>query len=86
MKYHNAAWNGGNAFDRCADLILDGVEDAFQIKAPNGRAGAHRTIVDVLAYYCVPKRGEATLEQVERQLALMRKSRGLARKQMEIGE
>jgi hypothetical protein len=43
------------AFDRPANLILDVVEEAFNLVAPNGREDCHRAIVNILAYYCQPK-------------------------------
>lgn len=43
------------SFDRAAALILDTVEMAFGIVAPNGRSDAHKAIVNVLHYYCLPR-------------------------------
>lgn len=43
------------AFDRAANLILDTVEEAFGIIAPNGRHSAYVAVVNVLHHYTIPK-------------------------------
>ena len=37
--------------DRAANLILDALEDAFQIAAPDGRRESHTAIVNILQYF-----------------------------------
>ncbi len=43
------------AFDRAADLILDALEDAFDIVAPDGREICKAKLLNILNYYCLPK-------------------------------
>ncbi len=42
-------------FEVAASLILDGLEDAFGIVAPNGRGECQDAIVHILEYFCLPK-------------------------------
>jgi hypothetical protein len=51
------------SFDKAASLILDAVEQVFEIVAPGGRGETHQLIVRILDYYCVPKAVSSASEQ-----------------------
>lgn len=44
-----------STFSRCADLILDALEDAFNMIAPRGREASKKAIIAALDYYTKPK-------------------------------
>ncbi len=56
-------WTSEEAFDRAADLILDIIEEAFNIVPTDGRGRARAAIVAILNYYGTPKPGPATEER-----------------------
>lgn len=56
----------GTAFDRAADLILDIIEEAFEIRAPHGRGRTKETLIRIFEYYCIPKDGPDGNSSAER--------------------
>lgn len=60
-----------SAFDLCATTILDAIEEAWAITPemrPNGRHRTHETLKNLLAYFCIPRNGPLTVEELEEQL------------------
>jgi len=55
-------------FDACADLILSTLEEAFSIVCVGDRDHVKRTIVNLLGYYCVPRSGDLTVDELTEQL------------------
>jgi len=61
------------AFENAARVILRGIEDAFEISpiTEAGRDRVLRTIVNVLGYYCLPKNGPTSIEDLREQVRLL---------------
>ena len=54
------------AFDRVTSLILDAIEEAFNIVAPGSRGEIHAAIVKVLSHFTIPKTKDAVRAQEAR--------------------
>jgi hypothetical protein len=62
-------WTRDMAFSRAARLILDGIEEAFDLVAPDGRDKTMTAVINVLEYYCVPKDGPDGTSEIEKRTA-----------------
>lgn len=56
------------SFDRCADAILDSVEEAFGVKSKMGREISKRAIINMLVHFCIPREGDLSVKDLTEQL------------------
>jgi hypothetical protein len=64
--------DGSPQFNAAASLILDAIEDAFRIVAPDGRLRCHKAIVEILRYYMFANPSPGLNEPVIRWERLLR--------------
>ncbi len=63
-----------SAFSRCADVILDALEDVFDTEPKTGRSETKTALINLLAYFCAPLKGEMSITEHEKQIEVLKRA------------